>query len=133
MSTVVEQIGELLARLQSPDFYDREEAVKELGVRRDEESVAGLVLALEDADPGIRELAAEQLAVIGGPTASQLLIQFLASENIGTRNLASEILVKIGADAVPVLPTLSSIGSWTCSGANPRDLARPPCALALAP
>ncbi len=103
MSDVAEQIGELLTQLQSPDFFEREEAVKELGVYGEDEAVAGLVLAMEDPDLGIRELAADHLARIKGTTAAQLLIRFLAHEDIGTRNLASEILVKIGGQAVPSL------------------------------
>ncbi len=103
MSSVVERIGELLSRLQSPDFFEREEAVKELGRYREDEAVAGLVLAIEDADLGIRELAADFLTEIKGETASELLCRFLAHKDIGTRNLASEILVRIGSEAVPAL------------------------------
>jgi HEAT repeat protein len=109
MNTVVERIGELLAQLQSSDFYEREEAVRELGAHGEDEAVAGLVMALEDPDLGIRELAAEQLGRIGGRTASQLLIRFLANEDIGTRNLASEVLIRIGTDAVaPLIENLVS-------------------------
>ena len=89
MSHVVETIGELLSRLQSPDFFEREEAVKELGRYREDEAVAGLVLAIEDADLGIRELAADFLTEIKGRTASELLCRFLAHPDIVTRNLAS--------------------------------------------
>ncbi len=103
MSNVIERIGELLEKLQSPDFYNREEAVNELGSFQEDEAVAGLVMALEDNDLGIREIAAENLVKIKGDTASQLLIKFLGSEDIGSRNLASEILVKIGDDAVEAL------------------------------
>ncbi len=74
----MERIGELLSRLQSPDFFEREEAVKELGRYREDEAVAGLVLAIEDADLGIRELAADFLTEIKGETASELLCRFLA-------------------------------------------------------
>ena len=103
MSDVTERIGDLLAKLQSPDFYEREEAVRELGTYNQDESVAGLVLAIEDPDLGIRELAANMLAKIRGNTAAQLLIRFLGHEDIGTRNLAAEILVKIGTDAIQPL------------------------------
>jgi HEAT repeat protein len=100
MSNVAEDIGGLLGKLQSPDFYEREEAVRELATYAEDEAVAGLVLAMEDPDLGIRELAANHLSKIKGATASRLLIRFLAHQDIGTRNLASEILVKIGAEAV---------------------------------
>jgi len=103
MDNVVERIGELLAKLQSPDFYERENAVKELGTYNKDEAVAGLIIALEDPDLGIREVAAEHLTKIKGATASQLLVRFLEHNDIGTRNLASEILVKIGREAVPAL------------------------------
>lgn len=103
MSNVIERIGELLEKLQSPDFYIREEAVNELGSCQKDEAIAGLVLALEDIDLGIRELAAEYLAKVKGDIAPQLLINFLGSEDIGSRNLASEILVKIGDSAVNAL------------------------------
>ncbi len=103
MQEVVERIGELLCELQSPDFYQREEAVKELGTYQADEAVAGLIMALEDGDLGIRELAAEYLVKMSGETTTQLLVRFLANEDIGTRNLASEILVKIGRDAVPAI------------------------------
>jgi len=103
MDNVIESVGELLAKLQSPDFYEREEAVKQLGTFQVDEAVAGLVIAIEDPDLGIRELAADYLSRIKGNTASQLLIRFLGNEDIGSRNLASEILVKIGVDAVPAL------------------------------
>ncbi len=103
MSNEIERIGELLEKLQSPDFYNREEAVIELGSHQEDEAVAGLVMALEDVDLGIRELAADYLVKIKGDVASQLLIKFLGSEDIGSRNLASEILVKIGDGAVNAL------------------------------
>ncbi|MCD6249355.1 MAG: HEAT repeat domain-containing protein [candidate division Zixibacteria bacterium] len=103
MSDVIEQIGQLLARLQSPDVVEREEAVHGLGSVKQDEAIAGLVVAMEDPDLGIREIAADYLSRIGGDTASQLLIRFLANEDIGTRNLASEVLIKIGAEAVPAL------------------------------
>jgi HEAT repeat protein len=103
MSDVIDRIGDLLAKLQSSDFYERQEAVSELGTYNQDEAVAGLVLAIEDPDLGIRELAANMLAKIRGNTAAQLLIRFLGHEDIGTRNLAAEILVKIGDDAVQPL------------------------------
>lgn len=103
----IERIGELLAQLQSPDFFAREEAVKELGTFRQDEAVAGLVLAIEDTDLGIRELAADLLTKIKGMTAAQLLCRFLAHPDIGTRNLASEILVRFGGEAV--LPLIAEL------------------------
>ncbi|PWB68641.1 hypothetical protein C3F09_11245 [candidate division GN15 bacterium] len=103
MANVIERIGELLARLQSPDFYEREEAVKELGTYQEDEAVAGLVIAIEDPDLGIRELAANLLCTMKSGTAAQLLCSFLAHLDISTRNLAAEILVRMGADAVPAL------------------------------
>ncbi|MFH1374467.1 MAG: HEAT repeat domain-containing protein [bacterium] len=103
MSNVIERIGQLLTNLQSPDFYEREEAVKELGRYTEDEAVAGLVLALEDTDLGIRELAADVLGKMQGEIVSQLLIRFLAHGDIGTRNLAAEILVRIGAPAIQSL------------------------------
>lgn len=103
MSEMIEKVGELLEKLQSPDFYIREEAVNALGSCDEEEAVAGLVIALEDSDLGIRELAADYLIKINNEIAYHLLIKFLGSEDIGSRNLASEILVKIGSDAVPAL------------------------------
>ncbi len=103
MNVSVEQISELLGKLQSPDFFEREAAVKELGKYHEDEAVAGLVLAIEDPDLGIRELAADCLSKLKRPIAAQLLTRFLAHEDIGTRNLASEILVRIGALAVDPL------------------------------
>ncbi len=103
MSTAIDQIAELLTRLRSPDFYVREEAVRNLGSCDADEAVAGLVMALEDSDMGIRELAADLLAQMKGVTAAQLLVRFLGHADIGTRNLAAEILVKIGGEAVPAL------------------------------
>ncbi len=109
MADVIERIGELLARLQSPDFYEREEAVKELGTYQQDEAVAGLVIAIEDPDLGIRELAANLLCGMKSGTAAQLLCSFLAHLDISTRNLAAEILVRMGSDAVPALAdTLNS-------------------------
>lgn len=103
MTIAVDQISDLLSRLQSPDFYEREEAVRNLGSYNEDEAVAGLVMALEDQDMGIRELAADLLAQMKGSTASQLLVSFLGHADIGTRNLAAEILVKIGGEAVEPL------------------------------
>ena len=103
MTHVIDRISELLTQLQSPDFYEREAAVRELGEYGRDEAVAGLVLAIEDPDLGIREIAAEHLTTIGGGVTSQLLISFLAHDDIATRNLAAEILIKIGKDAVPSL------------------------------
>ena len=100
MESVIDRIGELLSQLQAPDYFAREEAVKELGLYTEDEAVAGLVLAIEDPDLGIRELAADFLSKLSGETAVSLLIRFLGHDDIGTRNLASEILVKIGPDAV---------------------------------
>ncbi|MCK4372060.1 MAG: HEAT repeat domain-containing protein, partial [candidate division Zixibacteria bacterium] len=77
MSTAIDQIAELLTRLQSPDFYEREEAVRNLGSYDADEAVAGLVMALEDPDMGIRELAADLLAQMKGDTTAQLLVRFL--------------------------------------------------------
>ncbi len=109
MSNVIERIGQLLTSLQSPDFYEREEAVKELGRYTEDEAVAGLVLALEDTDLGIRELAADVLGKMQGEIVSQLLIRFLAHGDIGTRNLSAEILVRIGVPAVqPLVEALES-------------------------
>ncbi len=103
MSNAVDQITDLLSRLQSPDFYEREEAVRNLGSFREDEAVAGLVMALEDPDMGIRELAGDLLADMKGDTASRLLVSFLGNADIGTRNLAAEILVRIGSEAVQPL------------------------------
>jgi HEAT repeat protein len=103
MSTAIDQIADLLTRLQSPDFYEREEAVRCLGSYDADEAVAGLVMALEDPDMGVRELAADLLTQMKGVTASQLLVRFLGHADIGTRNLAAEILVGIGEEAVPAL------------------------------
>lgn len=103
MPNVELSVGDLLNQLSSPDFFEREEAVKELAQIREDEAVAGLVMALEDEDRGIRELAAENLVKIGGSISSKLLAMFLGREDISVRNLAAEILVKIGSDAVPAL------------------------------
>ena len=109
MGTVIDRIGELLSLLQSPDFYEREEAVRELGTYNEDEAVAGLVMAMEDPDLGIRELAANLLTQMRGDIASRLLIRFLGHGDIGTRNLAAEILVKIGSDAVgPLIEDLDN-------------------------
>ena len=109
MADVIERIGELLAKLQSPDFYEREEAVKELGTYQQDEAVAGLVIAIEDPDMGIRELASDMLCKLKSGTAAQLLCSFLAHLDIATRNLAAEILVRMGQDAVPsLIETLKS-------------------------
>ncbi|MEE8576817.1 MAG: HEAT repeat domain-containing protein, partial [candidate division Zixibacteria bacterium] len=107
MSTVIDRIGELLSQLQSPDYYERETAVKELGTYSEDEAVAGLVMAIEDPDLGIREVAADLLTRMNSNVVVQLLISFLAHEDIGTRNLASEILMKIGPDAV--LPLIDNL------------------------
>ena len=103
MENVIERIGELLSLLQSSDFYEREEAVRELGNYQQDEAIAGLVMALEDPDLGIREISSEYLGSMKGNLAPQLLIKFLANEDIGTRNLASEILVRIGSDSIKPL------------------------------
>jgi len=103
MDTLTEDIGALLTQLQSPDLYEREEAVRLLGSRSEDEAVAGLVLAIEDPDLGVRELAADCLAQVDGDLAARLLVKFLGHQDIGTRNLAAEVLVKIGRDAVQPL------------------------------
>lgn len=103
MTDRIEQIGELLIQLQSSDFFEREEAVKNLGDCNQDEAVAGLVTALEDPNLGIRELAADFLIQIKSVIGAQLLIRFLGHEDIGTRNLAAEILMKIGKPAVQPL------------------------------
>jgi HEAT repeat protein len=96
-------INDLLNQLASPDFFEREDAVRQLGGLQQEEAIAGLVMALEDEDRGIRELAAEHLIRIGGDTAAQLLTRFLGHADISVRNLAAELLVKIGREAVGAL------------------------------
>lgn len=103
MVSDVDRIGDLLCQLQSPDFYERQEAVNELASCDQDEAIAGLVMALEDPDLGIRELAADYLSGMKGNIVSQLLIRFLGNEDIGTRNLSAEILVRIGHDAVAPL------------------------------
>ena len=103
MEIVVDRIGHLLAQLQSPDFFERDRAVRELGTLSQDEAVAGLVMALEDSDRGIRELSAELLSEMNGEVAVQLLIRFLGHEDIGSRNLAAEVIVKIGENAVQPL------------------------------
>lgn len=103
MGNVVEHFGQLLTSLRSPDFNERENAVRELGSHNEDAAVTGLVMALEDPDTGIREMAADHLAAIAGVTAAPLLIRFLGHDDIGTRNLAAEILVTIGAPAVPAM------------------------------
>lgn len=103
MDNVIDQIGELLSQLQSPDFFVREKAVEQLGTFDRDEAVAGLIMAIEDPDAGIRELASEHLMRIQGDTAAQLLIEFLGHDDIGVRNLAAEIIVKFGSKAVPHL------------------------------
>ncbi len=96
MSNIIDHISGLLSQLQSPDFYEREEAVRQLGTFTEDEAVAGLVMAIEDPDLGIRELAADLLSQMKGDIASQLLIRFLGHNDIGARNLAAEVLVRIG-------------------------------------
>ena len=96
-------IDELLNQLSSPDFFEREEAVKRLSRIDADESVAGLVMALEDEDRGIRELASNSLVQQGGDTCSRLLASFMGHQDISVRNLAAEVLVRIGVDALPAL------------------------------
>ncbi len=103
MSSVIDRIGQLLAQLQAPDPYQREQAVRELAIGGEDEALAGLMLALEDPDPGIRELAAGLLVQMKGETASQLMIRSLSHRDIGMRNLAAEVLVRIGRPAVRLL------------------------------
>jgi len=103
MTTITDDVGALLAQLQSSDFYEREEAVRRLASCSGDEAVAGLVLAIEDPDLGIRELAADYLSQVDGDLGARLLVRFLGHQDIGTRNLAAEILVKIGPDAVQPL------------------------------
>lgn len=103
MPDVKISIDELLNQLSSPDFFEREEAVKQLGTIDADEAVAGLVMALEDEDRGIRELAADCLVNQGGDTCSRLLASFMGHNEISVRNLAAEILVRIGERAVPAL------------------------------
>jgi HEAT repeat protein len=99
----INRIGELLTELQSPNYNNREEAVRELSEINHDKAIAGLVIALEDADLGIRELAADYLIQNKSKLTCRLLVKFLGSDDIGTRNLASESLVKIGADSIPYL------------------------------
>jgi len=108
MPSIEISIGDLLNQLSSPDFFEREEAVKQLATINMDEAVAGLVMALEDEDRGIRELASEYLVSMGGDTASQLLSRYLGHEDISIRNLAAEILVRIGSDAVSALIAATS-------------------------
>ncbi len=97
-------IDALLNQLSSPDFFEREEAVKHLSdVKNSDEAIAGLVMALEDDDRGIRELAADCLVDQSGDTCSRLLASFMGHSEISVRNLAAEILVRIGGNAVPAL------------------------------
>ncbi|MBU8934586.1 MAG: HEAT repeat domain-containing protein [candidate division Zixibacteria bacterium] len=108
MTNGFDKIVELLAQLQSPDFFEREDAVKKLGEHDQDEAIAGLVTALDDPDMGIRELAADMLVQTKSQTGAHLLIRFLGHEDIGTRNLASEILIKIGQPAVqPLIDNLA--------------------------
>ena len=137
MTPVIERIGHLLAQLQSPDYYEREEAVKELGTYPENEAVAGLVLAIEDSDLGIRELAADFLSRLRKPTAVRLLIRFLGHDDIGTRNLASEILTRIGQPAVePLLENLGcddhDIRKFICASRFDRGRQGSRCAVPVA-
>ncbi|MCK5127728.1 MAG: HEAT repeat domain-containing protein [candidate division Zixibacteria bacterium] len=93
----------LLNQLSSPDFFEREDAVKQLNEIDADEATAGLVMALEDEDRGIRELAADILVKQGGETCSRLLANFMGHHEISVRNLAAEILVRIGSEAIPAL------------------------------
>ncbi|MEZ5359467.1 MAG: HEAT repeat domain-containing protein [Candidatus Zixiibacteriota bacterium] len=103
MPDVKMSIDDLLNQLSSPDFFEREEAVKQLGQMDADEAIAGLVMALEDDDRGIRELAADCLVKQGCDTSSRLLASFMGHNEISVRNLAAEILVRIGGNAVPAL------------------------------
>ncbi|MEE9441162.1 MAG: HEAT repeat domain-containing protein [candidate division Zixibacteria bacterium] len=103
MPKIEVSVEDLLNQLSSPDFFEREEAVKQLGQMSEDSAIAGLVLGLEDEDRGIRELAADHLVKIGGSTCSQLLASFMGHDEISVRNLAAEILIRIGRSAVPAL------------------------------
>ncbi len=65
MNGIEISVNGLLNQLSGPDFFDREEAVKQLAGIDADESVAGLVMALEDEDRGIRDLAAAILEATG--------------------------------------------------------------------
>lgn len=96
-------VKDQLRQLTSPDYFEREEAVRRLGQSGGDDAVAGLVMALEDENRGVRELAADYLTHCGGDLCTRLLASFLAHEDISVRHLASEVLVNIGPEAVPAL------------------------------
>lgn len=100
MNDISQDIEALLDKAQSGNLSERSEAVTMLASSGSEESIAGLVIALEDQDGGVRELAADALSQMHGELTGALLSEFLGVENITTRNLAAEILIKIGGDAV---------------------------------
>ena len=97
---MTKSIEELFLLLRSKDAGERLNAVDLLADLSSDESIAGIVMALEDTDGAVRELASDSLAQMRGDTLTALLSEFLSSENIRTRNLAAEILVRIGSEAV---------------------------------
>jgi HEAT repeat protein len=93
MSKVVDRMGQLLAQLQSPDFYEREEAVKELRTYNEEEVVTGLAMVIDVLD-SVDEVTLKRLSRIlreAGPSATELILEKLAGASSRTKLVLMDI------------------------------------------
>jgi HEAT repeat protein len=103
MSGVEVSAGQLSEKLADPDFFVREEAVRQLAELGTAEAMAGLAMALEDENRGIRDFAAEKLVRIGSRSAAEHVARRLRSPEAQVRAVAGEVLAKIGSASLHFL------------------------------
>lgn len=111
MSNVIDRVGQLLAQLQSPDLYEREEAVKELGTCSEDEVVAGLIMIINVLDSVDEDTLKRLSEILGkaGPSAAKLILEKLVSASSRTRFVLLDIIRQfIDDDIAPKLEAFAN-------------------------
>ncbi|MBI5328536.1 MAG: HEAT repeat domain-containing protein [Deltaproteobacteria bacterium] len=96
----MENIKEVMSRLNSEDKALRHETVELLGESRSKDAIKPLAGLLKEEDPGLRDAAVNALINIGGSDVADAVIPFLyEGEDASMRNMAVEILERLGEGA----------------------------------
>jgi HEAT repeat protein len=102
MSNVIDRVGQLLAQLQSPDLYEREEAVKEFETYTENEVVAGLIKIIDVLDSVDEDTLKRLSEIIGkaGPSAAKLILEKLTSASSRARSVLLDIIKQVIDDDI---------------------------------
>ena len=102
----IEEIGNLISKLENSDRNTRKQARMEL-VEAGPEATPLLVAALKNRNSIIRHEAAKTFLGLHDPAAAPALVEALLDESIEVHWAASEALIALGRDAI--LPVLKGI------------------------